>query len=111
MARIKGPPKVAHPDPDPLLGPESWRGKLSSRDKRPFMAKQIGKDNDKFSPDNRIRSKLSIATEGEESVATTETPTAEHISEAELGSTHKAPPTQTYLHCPQCDSKFCEKGI
>jgi hypothetical protein len=111
MARIKCSPRVAQPDPEPLLTPEPSQVKTPASDDNPSTTKQVIKDNDKSSIDSRVRSKLSIATEQEETVAMNDPAIAVQTSEAEQGFAINPKSNMTDLICPQCDSRFPEKGI
>ena len=111
MARIKCRPRVAQPDPEPLLTPKTSQVKTPASDDKSSTTKQAIKENDKSSTDSRVRSKLSIATEQKETVAMNDPAVAVQTSEIEQGFATNPTSNGTDLICPQCDSRFPGKGI
>ena len=111
MARMKNPPRMAQPDLEPLFTPMPSSVKTLISDNKTLASKKISKEIGKSSIDNRIRSKLSIATKAEESLIAKNTPIAEQISEAKQGLTINSATNNTDLICPQCDSRLNGKGL
>ena len=111
MARIKNPPRLAQPDPEPSFTQKPLQLKTPVSDIKSLASKPVSKDIDKSSIDSRVRSKLSIATEAEESLNTKEERIAEQTSEAEHGFVVNSTSNKNDLICPQCDSKLSDIGI